>query len=59
MDLEHDHLERLERRLQRERAARRAAEAIVEGSTRELFLRAERLRLLETIAVACNLGQDP
>ena len=54
-----DRLERLERRLQRERAARRAAEAIVEGSTRELFLRAERLRLLETIAVACNLGQDP
>lgn len=59
MDLEHDHLERLERRLQRERAARRAAEAIVEGSTRELFLRAERLRLLETITVACNLSQDP
>ena len=59
MEVDHDdYTTRLERRLQRERAARRAAEAIVEGSTRELFLRAERLRLLETIAVACNLGQD-
>ncbi len=59
MDDERDYLSRLERRLQRERAARRAAEAIVEGSTRELFVHAERLRLLETIAGACNLGQDP
>jgi signal transduction histidine kinase/CheY-like chemotaxis protein len=54
-----DSLARLQRRLLRERAARQAAEAIVEGSTRELFVHAERLRLLETIAVACNLGQDP
>lgn len=53
------HLDRLERRLQRERATRLAAEAIAEVSTRELFIHAERLRLLETIAVACNLCQSP
>jgi signal transduction histidine kinase/CheY-like chemotaxis protein len=59
LDDDSHYLGRLERRLQRERAARLAAEAIVEGSTRELFVHAERLRLLETIAAACNLGQHP
>ncbi|WP_426051845.1 ATP-binding protein [Brevundimonas sp. SL161] len=54
-----DLLDRLERRLQREHATRLAAEAIAEISTRELFVHAERLQLLETIAAACNLCQSP
>ncbi|MGH6972575.1 MAG: GAF domain-containing protein, partial [Caulobacteraceae bacterium] len=56
---EPDQTQRLERRLQRERAARLAAEAIAEKGTRELYEQAERLRLLEAVAVAANLSKSP
>ena len=47
-------LKRLERRLQRERAARLEAEAIAEKGLRELFDQTRRLVMLETIAAASN-----
>jgi diguanylate cyclase (GGDEF)-like protein len=46
--------ERLRRRLDRERAARREAEAIAEETTRALFDRQQELILLESVAVASN-----
>jgi len=47
-------LARLERRLERERAARLEAEAIAEAETRALYEHVRRLRLLETVARDCN-----
>ncbi|MGN6187626.1 MAG: putative bifunctional diguanylate cyclase/phosphodiesterase [Conexibacter sp.] len=47
-------LERVQRRRERERAARLEAEAISERATRELFEQHERLRLLRTVARAAN-----
>ena len=51
-----ERLARLERRLERERAARLAAEAIGENGTRELHEQKRHLLLLEAIATASNLG---
>jgi len=50
---------RLERRLARERTARLAAEAIAEDGMRELYRQQQRLRLVETIATAANLSDNP
>ena len=50
---------RLERRLAREREARLAAEVIAESGTLALYRQQERLRLVQTIATAANLGDDP
>ncbi|MEX2107512.1 MAG: EAL domain-containing protein [Solirubrobacterales bacterium] len=49
-----DREERLRRRLERERSARREAEQISEGATRALFERQQELALLEGIATAAN-----
>ncbi len=46
--------DRLRRRLERERAARREAEAIAEQTTRALYDRQQELILLEVVAVASN-----
>jgi hypothetical protein len=45
---------RIERRLQRERAARLEAEAIAEKGLRELYEQQQQLALLETISTASN-----
>jgi diguanylate cyclase (GGDEF)-like protein len=45
---------RIERRLQRERAARLEAEAVAERGLRELYEKQQQLELLETIAAASN-----
>ncbi|MDE2331899.1 MAG: GGDEF domain-containing protein [Bradyrhizobium sp.] len=45
---------RIERRLQRERAARLEGEAIAEKGLRELYEKQQRLALVETIAAASN-----
>jgi diguanylate cyclase (GGDEF)-like protein len=45
---------RIERRLQRERAARLEAEAVAERGLRELYEKQQQLALLETIATASN-----
>ncbi|MEH2613069.1 putative bifunctional diguanylate cyclase/phosphodiesterase [Bradyrhizobium sp. AZCC 1693] len=45
---------RIERRLQRERAARLEAEAVAERGLRELYEKQQQLALLETIAAASN-----
>jgi signal transduction histidine kinase/ActR/RegA family two-component response regulator len=50
---------RLERRLQRERAARLAAEAIAEQGMRDLYHQQQRTALVETIATAANLSDSP
>ena len=50
--------ERLERRLDRERRARREAEAITERSTREAYERRRALELLAEIAQAANAAQE-
>ncbi len=47
-------VERLERRLARERAARKEAEAISEHATRALYEQQQRLVLLRTVATAAN-----
>lgn len=52
-------VQRLERRLAREREARRAAEGIAESSLRDLYTEQQRLALLETIAAAANFHDDP
>lgn len=52
-------IERLERRLAREREARLAAEAIAEKGLLDQYRHQERLRLVETIARAANYGDDP
>lgn len=51
-------LERMGRRLERERAARHEAEAIAERSTRALYDRQQELVLLEGVAAACNEAVD-
>jgi len=51
--------ERLRRRLERERGARREAEQISEGATRALFERQQELALLEAIATAANEATNP
>ena len=50
--------ERLQRRLERERAARREAERIAEDSTRVLYDKQRELLLLSTVATACNRAQS-
>ena len=50
---------RLKRRLAREHQARLAAEAIAESGTLALYRQQERLQLVETIATAANLDDDP
>lgn len=52
-------VQRLERRLARERTARLAAEAIAEDGMRELYRQQQRLRLVETIATTANLSDTP
>jgi diguanylate cyclase (GGDEF)-like protein/PAS domain S-box-containing protein len=47
-------LGRLQRRLERERHARHDAERIAERATRELYDQQAALRLLQTVAAACN-----
>jgi signal transduction histidine kinase/ActR/RegA family two-component response regulator len=51
-----DGLQRLERRLRRERTARIEAEAIAERSIRELYEQQRRARLLEAAATAANVS---
>jgi diguanylate cyclase (GGDEF)-like protein len=48
---------RLERRLERERAARLQMEAVYEQGLRELYLREQELRLLQDVATAANLSR--
>lgn len=50
---------RLERRLAREREARMAAEAIAESGILALYQQQERLRIVQAVATAANLGDDP
>lgn len=52
-------IRRLERRLAREREARLAAERIAEQGTRDLFIKKQRLTLVESIASAANLLDNP
>jgi len=49
---------RLQRRVQRESAARQEAEAIAERGLRDLFQRQQEIALLESIAVAANEADD-
>ena len=51
-------VERLERRLDRERRARREAETIAERSARELYARQRELTLLAAVAAAANRAQS-
>lgn len=51
-------LERLERRLARERAARAEAEAIAESGLRALYLSQQRIDLLQRIAAKANEAAD-
>jgi hypothetical protein len=53
-DSDRDALERLNRRLERERRARRLAEAVAERGLRDLFVWQQEIQLLETIAQAAN-----
>jgi diguanylate cyclase (GGDEF)-like protein/PAS domain S-box-containing protein len=52
--MDQQELARLRRRYERERAARREAEAISERVTRDLYDRKAELELLETVATAAN-----
>ncbi|MFY0409018.1 putative bifunctional diguanylate cyclase/phosphodiesterase, partial [Solicola sp. PLA-1-18] len=52
-----DTLARVQRRLERERRARREAEAIAERSTRELYDRQQELALLESVAAGANAAR--
>ncbi len=54
MDSHQQRIHRLERRLERERRARREAEDIAERTTSILYDRQRELELLEAVAVACN-----
>lgn len=54
-----DRMARLERRIERERKARQEADAIAERALRDLYREKRRLALVETIAVAANLDDDP
>ena len=54
-----DQISRLERRLAREREARLAAERIAEQGTRDLFVKRQQLKLVESVASAANLMDDP
>jgi diguanylate cyclase (GGDEF)-like protein len=49
---------RLQRRLERERAARREMETAYETGLRSLYMREQELRLLQEIATAANLSQS-
>ncbi|HET7299787.1 MAG TPA: GGDEF domain-containing protein [Oleiagrimonas sp.] len=49
-------LNRLQRRLERERAARLEMETVYERSLRELYLREQELRVLQDISTATNLS---
>ena len=49
-----EELERLRRRLERERAARREAERIAEHATRVLYDKQRDLELVSSVATACN-----
>ncbi|MBI5709078.1 MAG: response regulator [Candidatus Eisenbacteria bacterium] len=54
-----EELERLTRRAGRERAARLAAEAIAEESTRDLYEKQQQVLLLQRIAIAANQAAAP
>lgn len=54
-----DRIARLERRIERERTARQEADVIAERALRDLYREKRRLALVETIAVAANLDDDP
>lgn len=49
---------RLQRRLQREQAARREAEALAERGLTDLYQQQQRLKLLETVALAANRAES-
>ena len=51
-------ISRLQRRVRREEAARREAEAIAERGLRDLYQRQQEIALLESIAVAANEADD-
>ncbi|MBX9731357.1 MAG: EAL domain-containing protein [Sphingomonas sp.] len=57
IDLAHK-LERVERRLARERAARAEAEAIAERGLRDLYLSQQRIELLQRIATKANEAEN-
>ncbi len=54
-----ERIARLERRLAREREARREAERIAEEGTRGLFEQQRRLELIQAVAAAANHMDDP
>ena len=54
-----ERIARLERRLWREREARREAERIAEEGTRSLFEQQQRLELIQAVAAAANHMDDP
>jgi signal transduction histidine kinase/ActR/RegA family two-component response regulator len=54
-----EEIRRLQRRLDRERAARIEAEVIAEAGTRRLFEHQRRLELTQAIATASNSMEDP
>ncbi len=58
-DASSEEIRRLQRRLDRERAARLEAEAIAEAGMRRLFEHQQRLELLQAIASAANSMEDP
>jgi len=58
-DASSEEIRRLQRRLDRERAARIEAEAIAEAGTRRLFEHQRRLELTQAIATAANSMEDP
>jgi signal transduction histidine kinase/ActR/RegA family two-component response regulator len=58
-DASSEEIRRLQRRLDRERAARLEAEAIAEAGMRRLFEHQQRLELLQAIATAANSMEDP
>jgi signal transduction histidine kinase/DNA-binding NarL/FixJ family response regulator len=58
-DASSEEIRRLQRRLDRERAARIEAEAIAEAGTLRLFEHQRRLELTQAIATAANSMEDP
>jgi hypothetical protein len=58
-DASSEEIRRLQRRLDRERAARIEAEAIAESGTLRLFEHQRRLELTQAIATAANSMEDP
>ncbi|CEK14851.1 diguanylate cyclase (GGDEF) domain-containing protein [Chthonomonas calidirosea] len=48
------HIERLQKRLERERQARKEAEAIAENGLRQLYQKQKEIELLQNVAIAAN-----